>query len=72
MAKLGRDFNSRRFDARLQLEYAKIEESLRAWGVRSTIIVFGGRQIHEDETGVGPPRPSFIFQMTPLSGTTKA
>src|SRR5262249_14685397 len=26
---------------RLQLEYAKAEERLRAWGVRSTIVVFG-------------------------------
>jgi hypothetical protein len=26
---------------RLQLEYAKAEEQLRAWMVRSTIVVFG-------------------------------
>lgn len=24
---------------RLQLEYAKVEEALRAWGVRSTVVV---------------------------------
>jgi len=37
---------------RFLLEYAKAEEALRAWGVRSTIVVFGSARIHED----GPPR----------------
>jgi len=54
LAELDRDFllgDSMR-GVRLQLEYAKVEESLRAWGVRSTIVVFGGGQIRAD----GPPR----------------
>jgi len=37
---------------RFQLEYAKAEESLRAWGVRSTIVVFGSARVRAD----GPPR----------------
>jgi uncharacterized protein (TIGR00730 family) len=36
---------------RFQLEYAKAEEALRAWGVRSTIVVFGSARVRED----GPP-----------------
>ena len=38
-------------DVRLQLEYQKVEERLRAWSVRSTIVVFGGSRIQAD----GPP-----------------
>lgn len=37
---------------RLQLEYAKVEESLRSWGVRSTVVVFGSARVRED----GPPK----------------
>jgi uncharacterized protein (TIGR00730 family) len=33
---------------RFQLEYEKAEEALRAWGVRSTIVVFGSAQISEN------------------------
>ena len=33
---------------RFQLEYAKAEESLRIWGVRSTIVVFGSARIREN------------------------
>ena len=33
---------------RFLLEYAKAEESLRTWGVRSTIVVFGSARIRED------------------------
>ena len=36
---------------RLMLEYAKAEESLRAWGVRSTIVVFGSARVSEDGPG---------------------
>ncbi len=36
---------------RFLLEYAKAEEALRAWGVRSTIVVFGSARIIE--TGPG-------------------
>ena len=54
LAELDREFilgDSMR-GVRLQCQYAKAEESLRAWGVRSTIVVFGGGRIHPD----GPPR----------------
>lgn len=37
---------------RFQLEYVKAEQELRAWGVRSTIVVFGSARIRPD----GPPR----------------
>lgn len=60
LAELDRDFilgDSMR-GVRLQLEYAKVEESLRAWGVRSTIVVFGGGRIHLD----GPPRHRSWYQ----------
>ncbi|NNM73042.1 TIGR00730 family Rossman fold protein [Enterovirga aerilata] len=36
---------------RFLIEYAKAEEALRAWGVRSTVVVFGGARVRED----GPP-----------------
>ena len=34
---------------RFLLEYAKAEEALRAWGVRSTIVVFGSARVREGE-----------------------
>ena len=37
---------------RFLLEYAKAEAALRAWGVCSTIVVFGSARVRED----GPPR----------------
>jgi uncharacterized protein (TIGR00730 family) len=36
---------------RFQLEYAKAEEALRRWGVRSTIVVFGSARVGEDGKG---------------------
>jgi uncharacterized protein (TIGR00730 family) len=39
---------------RFQLEYAKAEESLRIWGVRSTIVVFGSARVCEDGPGRHP------------------
>lgn len=33
---------------RFLLEYAKAEEALRAWGVRSTLVVFGSARVGED------------------------
>ena len=34
---------------RFLMEYAKAEEALRAWGVRSTIVVFGSARIRGDQ-----------------------
>jgi len=39
---------------RFQLEYAKAEENLRIWGVRSTIVVFGSARVREDGPGRHP------------------
>lgn len=36
---------------RFLMEYAKAEEALRTWGVRSTIVVFGSARIGEDGAG---------------------
>src|SRR5580658_6795094 len=36
---------------RLQLEYAKAEERLRAWTVRSTVVVFGSARVRPDGAG---------------------
>ena len=36
---------------RFQLEYAKAEELLRAWGVRSTVVVYGSARVREDGPG---------------------
>jgi uncharacterized protein (TIGR00730 family) len=33
---------------RFQLEYEKVEQALRAWAVRSTIVVFGSARVSED------------------------
>ena len=33
---------------RFLLEYAKAEEALRAWGIRSMIVVFGSARVRED------------------------
>ena len=49
---------------RLQLEYAKVEESLRAWGIRSTVVVFGGGRIGAD----GPPQHRTWYQQARAFG----
>jgi uncharacterized protein (TIGR00730 family) len=36
---------------RFLMEYAKAEQALRAWGVRSTIVVFGSARIRENGEG---------------------
>ena len=36
---------------RFLLEFAKPDEALRAWGIHSTIVVFGGARIREDGPG---------------------
>ncbi|HXW41402.1 MAG TPA: 3-isopropylmalate dehydrogenase, partial [Xanthobacteraceae bacterium] len=33
---------------RLEIEYAKAEERLRAWTVRSTIVVFGSARVRQN------------------------
>jgi len=43
---------------RFQLEYAKAEERLRTWGVRSTIVVFGSARVREN----GPGRHPFWYR----------
>lgn len=53
LAALDRDFllgDSMR-GVRFMLEYAKAEEFLRSWGVRSTIVVFGSARVREDGPG---------------------
>ncbi|MGO4706195.1 LOG family protein [Microvirga sp. 2MCAF38] len=49
---------------RFQLEYAKAEEALRNWGVRSTIVVFGSARVRED----GPGREAFWYEQARLFG----
>lgn len=43
---------------RFQLEYAKAEEQLRTWGVRSTIVVFGSARIRCGNDGCDNHRPN--------------
>ena len=53
MAAMDQDFllgDSMR-GVRFLLEYAKAEEALRAWGVRSTIVVFGTARAREGDKG---------------------
>lgn len=39
---------------RFLLEFAKVDEALRAWGVNSTIVVFGSARVREDGPGEQP------------------
>ena len=39
---------------RFLLEFAKADEALRAWGVRSTIVVFCSARVREDGPGRQP------------------
>ena len=53
LAALDQDFllgDSMR-SVRFLLEFAKADEALRAWGVRSTIVVFGSARAREDSPG---------------------
>lgn len=43
---------------RFLLEYAKAEEHLRAWGVRSTIVVFGSARVRAGQDGMDAHRPA--------------
>jgi uncharacterized protein (TIGR00730 family) len=50
--------------ARLQLEYEKAEEILRAWTVRSTIVVFGSARVRpHDDSGGGASAASSHLQI---------
>ncbi|MET0183753.1 MAG: TIGR00730 family Rossman fold protein [Caulobacterales bacterium] len=50
LAALDQDFMlaDRQRGVRFQLEYEKAEQALRAWGVNSTIVVFGSARVRED------------------------
>jgi uncharacterized protein (TIGR00730 family) len=58
---------------RLQLEYAKAEELLRAWGVRSTVVVFGSARVmpggSADPRSAAAPLPA---NLTPRHGSRSA
>ncbi|MEZ5892313.1 MAG: TIGR00730 family Rossman fold protein [Parvularculaceae bacterium] len=53
LAALDQDFllGDPRRGVRFLLEYEKAEEILRAWGVKSTIVVFGSARTHENGNG---------------------
>ncbi len=53
LAALDQDFllDEPRRGVRFLLEYEKAEEALRAWGVRSTLVVFGSARITENGPG---------------------
>ncbi len=50
--------------ARLQLEFARAEEGLRNWRIRSTIVVFGSARVTEN----GPGRHAFWYQQARAFG----
>ena len=59
---------------RLQLEYAKAEELLRAWGIRSTVVVFGSARVMPGgsaEAGGATPS-SFPPKLAPRAGSRAA
>jgi uncharacterized protein (TIGR00730 family) len=59
LAVLDRDFllgDSMR-GVRFMLEFANADEALEAWGVRSTVVVFGSARVRED----GPGRQGFWY-----------
>lgn len=49
---------------RFMLEYEKAEEKLRAWHVRSTIVVFGSARLRAD----GPGRQPFLYEQARAFG----
>ncbi len=49
---------------RFLLEFAKAEEALRSWGVRSTIVVFGSARVRED----GPNREPHWYEQARAFG----
>jgi uncharacterized protein (TIGR00730 family) len=56
LAALDRDFliGPSMRGVRFLLEFAKADEAMRAWGVNSTIVVFGGSRVAEDGPGDQP------------------
>lgn len=66
LAELDQDFllSSSMRGVRLQLEYAKVEERLRSWGIRSTVVVFGGARIRAD----GPVRHTNWYEQARTFG----
>lgn len=50
---------------RFMLEYEKAEQALRAWGVRSTVVVFGSARVRED----GPARQAHWYEQARAFGT---
>ncbi|MBX9758408.1 MAG: LOG family protein [Beijerinckiaceae bacterium] len=56
LAALDQDFllSDTQRGVRFLLEYAKAEEALRAWSVRSTVVVFGSARVREDGPGRQP------------------
>ena len=59
LAALDQDFllSDTQRGVRFLLEYAKAEEALRAWSVRSTVVVFGSARIREN----GPGRQAYWY-----------
>lgn len=49
---------------RFMLEYAKTEEALRAWRIRSTIVVFGSARVREN----GPGHQPFLYEQARAFG----
>jgi uncharacterized protein (TIGR00730 family) len=57
---------------RLQLEYEKAEEILRAWTVRSTIVVFGSARVRPQDSSSGASSASPPPQTGPRTGSRAA
>jgi uncharacterized protein (TIGR00730 family) len=49
---------------RFLLEFTKADEALKAWGVRSTLVVFGSARVRED----GPGRQGFWYEQARAFG----
>lgn len=49
---------------RFMLEYEKAEEALRAWHIRSTLVVFGSARLREN----GPGRQPFLYEQARAFG----
>ena len=47
---------------RFLLEYEKADQTLRSWGIRSTIVVFGSARIREEEHRLYPEAIRAVLQ----------